>query len=106
MTIVAPCIAIFSCILISSLRWAPAFGTRYPGFSPRLALLIVGCLAFLAGGVWFRRRFIGIRSRMSDCGAFDTDDDRRIIVCQKIAILSICGLVIPLLAVALTFWVF
>jgi hypothetical protein len=36
--VLAPCMAIFSCILITSLRWAPAFGHEHPGFSPKIGV--------------------------------------------------------------------
>ena len=90
--VVAPCIAVFSCILITSLKWAPLLGSRWPGFSPRLTALIIGCTAFVAGGFWFGRRFGKYRDTPAAWSNFDTEADHQLIFWQKFVILSICGL--------------
>ena len=103
-SVVAPCIAVFSCVLITSLKWAPGLGSRWTSFSPKLAALIIGCAALVAGGIFLGRRFRHYRDDPTACVHFDSEADHQLIFWQKIVILSICGLVIPLLALALTLW--
>lgn len=104
-TVVAPCIAAFSCVLITSLKWAPFLGSKWPGFSPKLTALIIGGVALVAGGYLLGRRFGRYRDNRAAWAAFDTEADHRLIFWQKFAILSICGLVVPLFALAATVWI-
>lgn len=103
--IAAPCLAVFSCVLITSLKWAPNFGWRWHGLSPTSIGLIIAALAFLGGGVLFARRFRRYREDDFVWQAFDTENDRRVVFWQKVAILTGCGLVVPWVALALTIWV-
>lgn len=102
--VVAPCIAVYSCILITSIKWAPLVGSWGAGSSPKLTALIIGCIALVAGGYWFNCRFRKYRGNPATWTDFDTEEDRRLIFWQKLVILSICGLVVPLLALATTLW--
>lgn len=99
--VLAPCMAIFSCVLVASLKWAPGFG-RVHNFSPKLAALVIAALAGSVGSAWFSRHFrtLGQSGAWAD---FDTERDRRIAFWQKVAIMSVCGAVIPLLAIMVTF---
>lgn len=101
--VLMPCMAVFSCVLITSLKWAPTFGHTHPNFSPRVAVLVFAFLAFGTGNVWFRRRF---RRFPPDAWAdFDADGDRHMAFWQKRIIMLVCGAVVPLLAVIVTFWI-
>ena len=103
--IVAPFVAAFSCIVITSLKWAPTFGRMHPDFSPKLTGLVVGFLVLGVGTAWFRRRFSKFRAMPAIWAAFDTEEDRRLVFWQKVIILTLCGAVVPLLALALTLWI-
>jgi hypothetical protein len=103
--VAGPCIAVYSCVLITSLKWAPHLGSRWPNFSPKLTGLIIGFAAWAAGASWFGGRFRQYRDNPAVWAHFDTEADRRLIVWQKFAIMSICGLVVPLVALALTLWI-
>lgn len=101
--VLAPCMAVFSCVLMTSLKWAPTFAHTHPNFSPRIASLVFASLAIGAGNAWLRWRF---RRFPSDAWAdFDTESDRRMIFWQKRIILLVCGAVIPVLAVIVTVWI-
>lgn len=103
--VLMPCLAIFSCVLIASVKWAPTFARAHPNFSPKVAGLVIGFLAFGAGNVWLRRRFRELQVMPSACAYFDTKEDRRVACWQKLVVVSVCGAVIPLLAIAVTFWI-
>lgn len=98
-----PCLAVYSCVLVTSLKWAPNLTRAHPNFSPKLVGLVIGFLAAGAGHAWFRRRFRRFLQPPDVWVDFDTERDRRIVFWQKLIILSICGAVIPVLAVIVTF---
>jgi|SRR6185437_11948047 len=102
--VLMPCLAVFSCVLVTSIKWAPAFAHTHPKFSPKAAALVIGFLAIGTGQAWFRRRFRRLVQTPDVWTNFDTDKDRLMAFWQKVIILSICGAVIPLLAVAVTLW--
>jgi hypothetical protein len=104
-TVFAPCLAVFSSVVITSLRWTPTFGHRHPNFSPKLTGLAIGMVALIVGSAWFGRRFRKLRVTPGAWCDFDTPEDRRIVFRQKVAILTICGAVVPLMALAATFWI-
>jgi hypothetical protein len=89
---------------VTSLKWAPNFTHAHPNFSPKLIGLVVGFIAAGAGHVWFRRRFRRFLQPPDVWADFDSESDRRIVFWQKLIILSVCGAVIPMLAVIVTFW--
>lgn len=101
--VLAPSMAVFSCVLMTSLKWAPAFAHTHPNFSPRMASLVFAFLAIGGGNAWLRHRF---RRLSPDAWAdFDADSDRRMVFWQKRIIFLICGVVIPVLAVIVTVWI-
>ena len=104
-SVVAPSMAVFSCLLITSLKWAPRLQSRWPNFSPKATALIIGCAAFVAGGICLGRKFRQYRDDPTAWEKFDSEADRQLIFWQKFLILSICGLLIPLLSLAATLWV-
>ena len=53
--VLMPCLAIFSFVLMTSLKWAPTFEHAHPNFSPKIAGLVLGFLPFGAGRAFFRR---------------------------------------------------
>lgn len=104
-TVVMPCLAIFSCVAMTSLKWAPTFAREYPGFSPKIAGLAVAFLVFGIGNIWFRVRLGRHRAVLSLWAYFDSPEDRRVVFWQKVLIVALCGAVVPLLAVVATLWV-
>lgn len=101
----APCLSIFGCVLITSLRWAPHFGHEHPNFSPIIAAIAVTLLAGTAGRAWFGRLFRKYRTNPDAGAIFDSEKDRSIALRQKWAILIGCGIVVPMLALVGTFWI-
>ena len=101
--VLAPGAAIFSCVLITSLRWAPTFGRAHPNFSPKLFVLALSILGVAAGNAWFGRLFNKYRTMPDACASFDTEQDQRIVFWQKWIVLLGCGAVIPVLAMLWTF---
>src|ERR1700734_671575 len=74
--VLAPCMAIFSCVLISSLKFAPDFGRAHPNFSPKAVAFVIAVLAGSIGSAWFGRRFRTL-GRSGVWADFDTERDRR-----------------------------
>jgi hypothetical protein len=104
-TVVAPTVAIFSCLLITSLKWAPSLGAQWPHFSPKLAVVVFSVFTFGIGKALFNRHFKSYREELELRLEFSSETDRRAVFWQKTAVLATCGLVMPLLACLLTFWV-
>jgi hypothetical protein len=100
-----PAIAVFSTVLISSVKWAPP----QPGAAPLVAsryFAVILLLVFVGIGHWhFFRKFRRYRTDPSECADFDGEADQRIIYWQKFAALVLFGVVIPWIAIAITeYW--
>jgi hypothetical protein len=97
--VVAPSMAIFSCAIITSVKWAPALATRWSHFSPKLTGVIIAVMSFAVGKALFDKRLQRYRDNSEAYRNFGSDLDERAVFWQKLSIVSICGLVLPLLAV-------
>jgi hypothetical protein len=100
-----PAIAIFSALLITSLKWAPP----QPGSSNVYSARYFGVILFLffcgVGHWYFFCKFRRYREDPSASAEFDSEADRRIIYRQKFAAIVLSGLVIPLIAFAIAvYW--
>jgi hypothetical protein len=92
-----PAMAVFSWIVIASLRIAPRVAASY-GLHPRLAAVGSVALAMTCGYVWFHSRFKHYRIDPSASLNFDSEHDREIIFWQKVSMTALCGAILPLLA--------
>ena len=90
-----PILALFSCVGISSFYWDPTFGTRWPGFSPKLTSVAITLGAIAVGGYFFGKKFKRYRTNPDACLAFDTERDRQIIFWQLFWMSVMAGLVLP-----------
>lgn len=103
--IAAPAFAILSFVLILSLRWLTPAEARALHIPSKYPLAIGGwILCAIAGRVSLGRKF---KRFLSDAGAaldFAGERDRQIAEGQKFAVLAICGLLVPGLAVLIAFW--
>jgi hypothetical protein len=102
LVIVAPVVAILSGVLITSLKWDPTFGSQWPGFSPKVAAVVLGIAGMFVGRMFFGRRFQKYKDDARILAKFNTEADHRTVFWQKTVVLVICGLVIPLLACIIT----
>jgi len=98
-----PMLGFASLILIPSLRWAPNTIARWFGLSPRLGLLALWILSLLAGHWWLGKQLKKYREDRSEYLQFATEKDAQIAFWQKTAVLLVCGIVLPLLAMFVTF---
>ena len=101
-----PSAAVYSVFLITSLRW-PLLSRGQLDQMATLDVWIPVSLVLLAiGTLLFWRKFSKYRLDPTICAEFDTDRDRKIIVWQRTACIAICGGVIPLFALVVTFLIF
>jgi hypothetical protein len=104
--VMLPFLSLYSVFLITSLRW-PLLNRAYLDEMADKYLAIALSFALLAG--WYfivARKFQRYRVNPRLCAEFDSERDRNIILWQKAVGLIVAGLVIPLLACAVTFWPF
>ena len=101
-----PSAAVYSVFLITSLRW-PLLSRGQLDQMATLDVWIPVSLVLLAiGTLLFWRKFSKYRLDPTISAEFDTDRDRKIIFWQRTTCIAICGGVIPVLAVVVTFLIF
>ena len=101
----APAIAILSAIVIGSLRWlTPAQAARYPLPPKFLIVIAIWVPCAVVGNWWLNRRFKKFKEDPSPCFEFASNQDQIWATSQKIAMLTICGIGIPMLAFVFAFW--
>jgi hypothetical protein len=98
-----PMLGLASLILIPSLRWAPNTIANFFGLSPRLGLIILCVLSLVVGHWWLGNRLNKYREDRTVYSQFDTVKDSRIVFWQKFGVSLVCGIVLPLLAMFVTF---
>jgi hypothetical protein len=98
-----PMIAIASLILIPSIRWAPDTIAKWFGFSPRGGVIILSILSLVVGHIWLGNRFKKYRDDHSAYLQLNSDRDFKIASWQKATVLVACGIILPFLAMLLTF---
>jgi hypothetical protein len=101
-----PFAAFYSTLLIASLKWPLLSRSQIDRMATldiwiplSLVLLVIGILLF-----W--RKFSKYRLDPTICAEFDSERDRKIIFWQGAACIAICGGVIPVLAVVVTYLIF
>jgi len=101
-SVIAPFGAIFSSLLLSSLKWAPDLDSKWSRSSLKLTEVMVGLLFMALGGIWLNRRFKQYRNNPAAWSRFATEEDYRLVFWQKIAIMTTCAVIVPILAFAAT----
>jgi succinate dehydrogenase/fumarate reductase cytochrome b subunit len=98
-----PMLGIASLILIPSLRWAPNTTAKWLSASPWGDVLVVGILSLVVGHLCFGKRFKKYREDRSAYTQFASTRDARIVFWQRFIVFIICAVVLPLLAMLVTF---
>jgi hypothetical protein len=97
-----PGVALLSFIGISTIRWwKPAMSSKWPWLSFPVGALGIWALAIIVGHVWLGRRFGKFRNDPTPCLEFASDKDRQIAFWVKFSVVTVCGLVIPWIAIAI-----
>jgi hypothetical protein len=98
-----PMLGLASLILIPSLRWAPNTIAKWFGYSPWGGVIIIGILSLVAGRLWFGKRFEKYREDRSVYPLYASKKDSRIVAWQRFIVFVVCGIVLPFLAIYITF---
>ena len=104
--VMLPFLSLYSVLVITSFRWPLWSGGDFDGMVDKYTAVALS-LVLLA--VWYfimARKFQRYRVNPELCAEFDSERDRNIILWQKAVGLIVAGVVIPLLACAVTFWPF
>jgi hypothetical protein len=98
-----PVIAIASLILIPSLRWAPQIFPKWTSFSQLGFALMLWILSVIIGHMWLGPKFKKYRDDRSAYLQFNSAKDRKIASWQRTITFFACAIVLPLLAMYVTF---
>jgi hypothetical protein len=99
-----PGIALLTFIGITTIRWwGPTVSSKWPWLSFPVGALGIWVLAILFGHMWLGRRFDKFRSDPTPCLDFASDKDRYIAFWVKFSVVTVCGLVVPWIAIAIDY---
>jgi hypothetical protein len=98
-----PLTGLASFVLILSLRWAPTSVAKWFGLSPRIGVFVIAVFALVVGHWWLGKRLTHYRNDRTIYLGFATDWDKRIVFWQKFAVVVICALLLPFVALLMTF---
>jgi hypothetical protein len=98
-----PMLGVASVVLIPSIRWAPNTIAKWFGLSPRVALFVLWILSLVVGYWWLGKRLKKYRQDRSTYMQFASEKDTQIAFWQKVGVLLACGIVLPILALLVTF---
>lgn len=98
-----PVIGLASVLLITSLRWGPLILTKSPGFSQLGGAAILWLFSVIVGHIWLGHRFKKYREDRSAFLQLNTAKDFRIASWQKATVFLACGILLPVLAMYITF---
>ena len=101
--VLAPMAGLASLILIPSLRWSPTGIAKWFGSAPWFNWGMLVVVGFLIGHLWLGKRLRKYRENCSEYLLFDTKRDARIIFWQRFGAFLVCGIIVPLLAMLVTF---
>jgi hypothetical protein len=96
-----PGIALLSFVGISTRRWWEPIGSaKWPWLSFPVSALGIWAVAVIFGHLWLGRRFRQYRDDPTPCLEFASDKDRRIAFWAKLSVITVCGLIVPWLGIA------
>jgi hypothetical protein len=98
-----PMLGIASLILIPSSRWAANTIAKWFGYSPWGGVIIIMILSIAVGHLWIGKRFEKYREDRSVYAQFASEKDSRIVAWQKFIVFVVCAIVLPFLAMYITF---
>jgi hypothetical protein len=98
-----PMLGVGSLILIPSLRWAPNTIAQWIAYSPWGVAIVIGILSVAVGRLWIGRRLDKYREDRSIYTQFASEKDSRIVAWQRFIVFVVCAIVLPLLAMYVTF---
>jgi hypothetical protein len=98
-----PMVSALSVVVILSLRWAPNTVAKWFGFSPWGGVAVIGILSVSVGHLWIGRRFKKCREDRSIYTQFASEKDSRIVAWQRFIVFVVGGIVLPFLAMYITF---
>jgi hypothetical protein len=98
-----PVVALASLILIPSLRWAPQIFPTWTSFSQLGFALMLWILSVIIGHIWLGRKLRKYRDDRSAYLEFNSARDARIASWQRTVVFFVCAIVLPLLAMYITF---
>jgi hypothetical protein len=98
-----PVAAVASLILIPSLRWAPQILPKWTSVSQLGLALMLWILSVIVGHLWLGRKFKKYRNDRSAYLQFDSARDSKIASWQRTVVFFVCAIVLPLLAMYITF---
>jgi hypothetical protein len=98
-----PILGVASLILIPSLRWAPNTIAKWFGYSPWGGVIIICILSVVVGRLWIGKRFEKYREDRFVYTQFASERDARIVAWQRFIVFVVCGIVLPFLAMYITF---
>jgi hypothetical protein len=98
-----PVIAVASLILIPCLRWAPQIFPKWTRFSQLGLALMLWILSVIIGHIWLGRKFKKYRGDRSAYFQFNSARDSKIASWQRTVVFFVCAIVLPLLAMYITY---
>jgi len=102
--IALPFAALFAIVLITSLRWPLVSRMTYNYLGTWPTYLILALVFFALGNFFLIKKFRKYQLNPAICAEFDSERDREIIFRQKTVGFVLAAIVIPLVALVVTFW--
>jgi hypothetical protein len=103
--VLLPIVALISALGIGALHFFTPAQVRAAHIPSKFAVAIaITVLGSVAGNMWLDPRVRTFRENPSQCQYFDSEQDRDAAVTLKVITIVVCGLVVPTLAVVVTFW--
>jgi MFS-type transporter involved in bile tolerance (Atg22 family) len=104
-SIALPVVAILSAVLIGSLRWLSREQAVRIQLPPKVIIgIAIWATCAVVGNWWLNKRFSRYRLDPTPCLAFDSERDQILATVQKVSMLLICGVAIPVIAFLFAFW--
>ena len=97
-----PSVALLSFVGISTMGWwEPIVSAKWPWLSFKVVGLGLWAVSVILGHQWLGRRFRQYRDDPAPCLEFASDKDRRAAFRLKFSVITVCGLIIPWLGIAI-----
>jgi hypothetical protein len=96
-----PSVAALSFVGISTMQWwEPVISAKWPWLSFSVGALGLWFVAVIVGHQWLGRRFKQYRDDPTPCLEFASERDERVAFWVKFSVITVCGLIIPWLGIA------